>query len=162
MYFRVCPHCGCALDPSERCDCQQERRSKQEQEERRAQNGKVHDAGAKIAREEMQAALKEYKIRDTGDLIKSIKASKIKKGDSGKYITIRPTGYDRHGVPNALKGYVYEIGTSRLPARPWKTLADVRMRDKIQARMREVFQEEMSKNGGNEGKWNVEEVETEE
>ena len=69
MYFRVCPHCGCALDPSERCDCQQERRSKQEQEERR---------------------------------------------------------------------------------------------DKIQARMREVFQEEMSKNGGNEGKWNVEEVETEE
>ena len=33
MYFRVCPHCGCALDPSERCDCQQERRSKQEQEE---------------------------------------------------------------------------------------------------------------------------------
>lgn len=83
MYFRVCPHCGCALDPSERCDCQQERRSKQEQEERRAQNGKVH-------------------------------------------------------------------------------IANVRMRDKIQARMREVFQEEMSKNGGNEGKWNVEEVETEE
>lgn len=97
MYFRVCPHCGCALDPSESCDCEQERRSEQGQEERRAQ-----------------------------------------------------------------KGYVYEIGTSRLPARPWKTLADVRMRDKIQARMREVFQEEMSKNGGNEGKWNVEEVETEE
>ena len=43
-----------------------------------------------------------------------------------------------------------------------ETLADVRMRDKIQARMREVFKEEMSKNGGNEGKWNVEEVETEE
>lgn len=77
MYFRVCPHCGCSLDPSESCDCQQERRSEQEHEE-------------------------------------------------------------------------------------WKTLADVRMRDKIQARMREVFQEEMSKNGGNEGKWNVEEVETEE
>lgn len=70
--------------------------------------------------------------------------------------------YDRHGVPNALKASVYQIGTSRLPARPWKTLADERMRDKIQARMREVFQEEMSKNGGNEGKWNMEEVETEE
>ena len=136
MYFRVCPHCGCTLDPSERCDCEQERRSEQEQEERRAQNGKVHVYGAGQH---------------------SISAS-----SSGKYITIRPTGYDRHGVPNALKGYVYEIGTSRLPARPWKTLADVRMRDKIQARMREVFQEEMSKNGGNEGKWNVEEVETEE
>jgi hypothetical protein len=31
MYFRVCPHCGCALDPSERCDCQQERRNEEEE-----------------------------------------------------------------------------------------------------------------------------------
>lgn len=33
MYFRVCQHCGCALDPSESCDCEQERRSEQGQEE---------------------------------------------------------------------------------------------------------------------------------
>lgn len=84
MYFRVCPHCGCALDPSERCDCQQERRSKQEQEERRAQNGKVHVYGA-----------------------------------------------GQHSISASSP---YAGG----------------------------FQEEMSKNGGNEGKWNVEEVETEE
>lgn len=31
MYFRVCPHCGCALDPSERCDCEQERRNEEEE-----------------------------------------------------------------------------------------------------------------------------------
>ena len=31
MYFRVCPHCGCAIDPSERCDCQQERRNEEEE-----------------------------------------------------------------------------------------------------------------------------------
>lgn len=31
MYFRVCPHCGCTLDPSERCDCQQERRNEEEE-----------------------------------------------------------------------------------------------------------------------------------
>lgn len=31
MYFRVCPHCGCALDPSEHCDCQQERRNEEEE-----------------------------------------------------------------------------------------------------------------------------------
>ena len=36
-------------------------------------------AGAKVMREEMKAALKEYKIKDTGDLIKSIKSGKIKK-----------------------------------------------------------------------------------
>ena len=96
MYFRVCPHCGCAIDPSERCDCQQERRSKQEQEERRAQNGKVHVYGA-----------------------------------------------GQHSISASSKGRESQ-------------------RNSIQARMREVFQEEMSKNGGNEGKWNVEKVETEE
>ena len=31
MYFRVCPHCDCALDPSESCDCQQERRNEEEE-----------------------------------------------------------------------------------------------------------------------------------
>lgn len=31
MYFRVCPHYGCALDPSESCDCQQERRNEEEE-----------------------------------------------------------------------------------------------------------------------------------
>lgn len=31
MYFRVCPHCGCALDPSESFDCQQERRNEEEE-----------------------------------------------------------------------------------------------------------------------------------
>ena len=31
MYFRVCPHCGCSLDPSESCDCQQERRNEEEE-----------------------------------------------------------------------------------------------------------------------------------
>ena len=31
MYFRVCPHCGCTLDPLESCDCQQERRNEEEE-----------------------------------------------------------------------------------------------------------------------------------
>ena len=24
-YYRTCPHCGAALDPGERCDCQEEK-----------------------------------------------------------------------------------------------------------------------------------------
>lgn len=36
-------------------------------------------AGAKIAREEMQAALKEYKIRDTGDLISLLKRQRSRR-----------------------------------------------------------------------------------
>lgn len=26
-YYRVCPHCGAALDPGERCDCQGEKKA---------------------------------------------------------------------------------------------------------------------------------------
>lgn len=32
MKFKVCPYCGSNLDPSERCDCQQERRNEQEEQ----------------------------------------------------------------------------------------------------------------------------------
>lgn len=64
-----------------------------------------------------------------------------------------PTGYDRHGVPNAIKAYVYELGNSKHPARPWKTLADERGGSKAIQRMREVFEEEMSKAGGGAGEW---------
>lgn len=26
-YYRVCPHCGAALDPGERCDCQDKKKA---------------------------------------------------------------------------------------------------------------------------------------
>lgn len=179
MYYRTCPHCGSNLDPSKTCDCEIERRNEQEEQERGRRYGAIQSngagrdprsvertrgegegtvnhmlyAGAKVMREEMKAALKEYKIKDTGDLIKSIKSGKIKKAGGAKYVTVSPTGYDRHGVPNAIKAYVYELGNSKHPARPWKTLADERGGSKAIQRMREVFEEEMSKAGGGAGEW---------
>lgn len=108
------------------------------------------NAGAKIVREEMQAAMKEYRLKDSGDLIKSVKSSKIQKTENGKSISVAPQGVDRKGVPNAAKAYVYELGTSKHPARPWKTLADERAKGKAVARMQEIFNEEMNKAGGGE------------
>lgn len=105
-------------------------------------------AGAKVMREEMQASMKEYGLKDTGDLIASVKAGKIQKTATGKSITVAPSGKDRHGVPNAIKAAVYQTGNSKYPARPWKTLADERGKEKAVQRMQEVFEEEMSKNGG--------------
>ncbi|WP_195376918.1 hypothetical protein [Anaerotruncus rubiinfantis] len=46
MKFKVCPYCGSNLDPSERCDCQQERRN--EQEEQSAERRKEEKANGKI------------------------------------------------------------------------------------------------------------------
>lgn len=105
-------------------------------------------AGAKVMREKMQASMKEYGLKDTGDLIKSVKAGKIQKTDTGKSITVAPSGKDRRGVPNAIKAAVYQTGNSKYPARPWKTLADERGKEKVMQRMQEVFNEEMSKDGG--------------
>lgn len=111
------------------------------------------NAGAKIVRLEMQAAMKEYKLKDTGDMMKSVKSSKIQKTGNGKSISIAPQGVDRKGVPNAAKALVYQYGTSKRPARPWKTLADERAGDKVIQRMREVFEAEMIKTGGDAGEW---------
>lgn len=30
MYARICPECGCYLDPGEKCDCAEEREKEQE------------------------------------------------------------------------------------------------------------------------------------
>lgn len=111
------------------------------------------NAGAKVMREEMKAAMKEYGLKDTGDMIKSVKSTKIRKTDTGKSISIAPSGIDRKGVPNAAKALVYEQGTSNNAARPWFTLAVERGSDKAIARMREVFEEEMIKAGGDAGIW---------
>lgn len=129
-------------------------RAKLEQRGARVEGTVNHmlNAGAKVMREEMQAAMKEYELKDTGDMIKSVKSSKITRTkDGGKSISIAPQGLDRKGVPNAAKAAVYEYGTSRNPARPWLTLATERGSEKALARMREVFEEEMNKAGGGTG-----------
>lgn len=109
------------------------------------------NAGAKIVTEEMQTSMREYKLKDTGDMIASIKASKIKRDkDGGMSISIAPHGVDYHKVPNAAKAKVYENGLSNLPARPWKTLADERARPKVLERMQEIFNAEMNRGGGGE------------
>lgn len=35
MYARICPECGCYLDPGEKCDCEEEREKEQEQIKKR-------------------------------------------------------------------------------------------------------------------------------
>lgn len=156
MMYRVCPYCGSHLDPGERCDCakEQERRTDREQDAAAgAGSGVVNHAlyaGAKVMKQEQAQAMKDYKLKDTGDLIKSIKSGKIRKTDTGKMITVGPDGVDRKGVRNMEKAAIAQYGSSREPARPWATLARVRGENKVRERMAEVFREEISKAGGEE------------
>lgn len=30
-YYRICPDCGCTLDPGEKCDCRKEKERKEEE-----------------------------------------------------------------------------------------------------------------------------------
>lgn len=36
MYYRICEYCGAALDPSERCDCEEQKQEKEKQTASRA------------------------------------------------------------------------------------------------------------------------------
>ena len=32
-YYNVCPHCGCSLDPDEKCDCLEQKLEQKKQQE---------------------------------------------------------------------------------------------------------------------------------
>lgn len=117
-------------------------------------NGAVNhalNAAAKIMKEEIQGTMREMGLDDTGDMIKSVKSSGIKTDKEGvKSVSIAPSGKDRKGVRNMTKAMVAEYGKSgragkKFPARPWKTIAEERGFPRAQARMAEIFHEEMNK-----------------
>nr|DAG53351.1 MAG TPA: type I neck protein [Caudoviricetes sp.] len=84
-----------------------------------------------------------YGIRKTGGFISSIKAGAIRQEDTALVIDIVPEGYADHGadyggggggkkrkgkskqgnVRYATIGFIFEYGTSSIPARPWLTQA---------------------------------------
>lgn len=90
-----------------------------------------------------QEAAATYGIRKTGGFISSIKDGNIESDDTAKSITIAPEGRASHGadygggysnkgnkrkgkaqkgnVRYATIGYIFEYGTSSIPARPWLT-----------------------------------------
>lgn len=103
------------------------------------------NAGAKVMKEEIQQTMAEMDIKDSGDLIKSVKSSGVKKSKDGAYsISVAPSGTDRKGVRNMTKAMIAELGKKGEPARPWKTVAEERGYPKAQERMAEIFNEAMN------------------
>ena len=87
-------------------------------------------AGGAVMQEAQRAEIRTMfrSRRSTGDLAASIVVSKIKERDNGKMVEVYPDGKDRHGVRNATKGFVLQYGRKNMPARPWFTAANEKMK----------------------------------
>ena len=118
-------------------------------------------ATADIYVEEQKAAAASYGIRKTGGFINSIQAGNVGKEDTAVYIDVYPQGRADHGadygggysnkgnkrkgkaqggkVRYATIGYIYEYGTSTLPARPWLSQANAKAESKGYAKAQEIW-----------------------
>ncbi|MCX7772216.1 MAG: HK97 gp10 family phage protein [Clostridia bacterium] len=80
----------------------------------------------------------------TGDLLKSFGIAPPDVDKNGCINTmVGFSGYDRKGVPNALKARAMESGTSRLKKRPFVRPAVNKTRAKSKKAMEDKFQEEI-------------------
>ena len=101
---------------------------------------KMLEAGAAVLVDAQKEEAKTLKVEDSGDLIKSIKASKVKTTDIDSTITVAPTGKNHNGVRNAEVGFVNEYGTSKQPARPWMETANIKSEEKVHQAMVNVWE----------------------
>lgn len=96
-------------------------------------------AGADELIKAEQEEMERLKLVDTGDMKKSVKATKLRKTDSGGFVEVYPQGKDRKGVSNATKAFVAQYGKSGMSARPWLTAARAKSGEKVSAAIRKVW-----------------------
>lgn len=104
---------------------------------------------APLMLKEAVPVLKESVIRkasghkDTGDMVSSIKETKVRRNQEGYYIAVRPTGRDKKGVRNTEKMAALEYGVDgRQPATPVLTPAVHEAEAPVLEKMQEVFDRE--------------------
>lgn len=102
---------------------------------------KMLEAGAEVLVKAQKEEAKALKVENKGDLIRSIKATKVKQTDIDASITVAPTGKNRSGVRNAEVGFVNEYGTSKQPARPWMETANIKSEEKVHQAMVKVWED---------------------
>lgn len=78
MWYWICPFCGCALDPEEKCDCQQAAEEQRKADERRARIEQLRislekDAEQKARKIDKGRYLRLEEVRE--DLLRSIQTT---------------------------------------------------------------------------------------
>lgn len=77
-----------------------------------------------------------HKHVDTGDMLNSIKATKIRRRDSDRYVDVYPAGKDRKGVRNAEKAFITNYGTRSQQGTRWVQSANEGCADEVHEIMR--------------------------
>ena len=86
-----------------------------------------------------------HKEKSTGDLVKSVKMSKVKKmRGGGVCVTAQFKGYDSRHNANAVKAAGLEFGNSHQEARPFVARANATSKQEVVDAMQEVFNKEVN------------------
>lgn len=119
-------------------------------------------AEAEIYTEQQKQAAAGYGIRKKGGFINNIKAGKMQRDDTEMYIVISPEGKANHtadygggysnkankrkgkskggNVRYAAIGFIFEYGTSSIPARPWLTQGNIKADSLAYDKAREIWE----------------------
>lgn len=108
--------------------------------------------------EELKTSAEGYGMKDTGGFINSIQKGKMVVEETSRSIEIVPTGKANHtsdysgGVSNkrsgssqngnvryAAIGYIYEYGSSSIPAKPWHTKGNVMAESKAKDKAESIW-----------------------
>ena len=120
------------------------------------------EAEAQVYTEKLKESAQAYGIKKTGGFINSIKASKTKREDLAVYKTISPECKAKHGadygggysnkankrqgsssagnVRYGAIGFIFEYGTSSMPARPWFTQGNLKAEDEAHKKAMEIWE----------------------
>lgn len=123
---------------------------------------KILKAEAEIYTQAQKDQIAALGIKDSGGFINSIKAGEIKTEDTIYYVDIVPEGRAPHTsdygvgakrkgkklggnsggqkVRYATIGFIFENGTSSIPARPWLTAANEKANDKAHSVAYDIWQ----------------------
>lgn len=120
------------------------------------------EAEAQVYTEKLKESAQAYGLKKTGGFINSIKSSKTKNENLSVYRIISPEGKAKHGADygggysnkaNKRKGsskadnvrygaigFIFEYGTSSIPARPWFTQGNLKAEDDAHKKAMEIWE----------------------
>lgn len=97
-------------------------------------------AGAEEVKKAWKESAEKHKLKDTGDMIDSIKYPRQpKKVSDIRQIDIYPQGKDRKGVRNAEKAFIHHYGTSKIATTGWVDDADQAAGPEVQKVMEKIW-----------------------